>query len=444
VAIARVLVLGAGFIAGPLVRYFFEQPEIEIKIGDASVSKAEDLVRGHPRGKTLEIDLRDEERLKKEVVQSDLVISLVPYVFHPLVARVCIASHKNMVTTSYVSDAMNKLDPAAREAGVTILNEVGLDPGIDHMEAMRIIHRLREEGGEVLGFISYCGGLPAPEANTNPFGYKFSWSPRGVLLAGTNSARYLKDGVEIFVPSRDLFDHYFPILIKGLPDFEGYPNRDSIPYVDLYGIPETRTMIRGTLRYPGWCETLKKIVDLGLLGQEAVAWSGGTISGFLRTLSAVPESEDIERAVGKRLNLAPGSPIMERLRWLGLFGDEPVPPKKIAPLDVLEVLMSKKLRYEKDERDLVVLRHEFTARVSGRTERIVSTLTAFGIPGGDSAMARTVGLPAAVGGRLILEKKITRTGICAPVCPDIYGPILTELKSHGIDFSEERERIGEA
>ena len=246
------LVLGAGFVSGPLLRYFLDRPDVEVRIADVEAEKAKALVGDHPRGHALALDLNNEEALTKEISSADIVVSLVPHTFHPLVAQFCVAFGKNMVTASYLSDAIRALDSAARRAGIIILNEVGLDPGMDHMEAMRIIHDVKYQGGKILAFTSFCGGLPAPEANTNPFGYKFSWSPRGVLLASKNAARYLKEGKEVFMPAEDLFSRTATVSIKELGVFEGYPNRNSLPYIKLYGIPETQTMFRGTLRYPGW------------------------------------------------------------------------------------------------------------------------------------------------------------------------------------------------
>jgi saccharopine dehydrogenase (NADP+, L-glutamate forming)/spermidine synthase len=378
--------------------------------------------------------------LRKEIEDSEIVVSLVPYEFHPTVAKICIGLRKDMVTTSYASDALKTLDGEAQRAGVTILNEVGLDPGIDHMEAMRVIREVKDRGGKIVGFTSYCGGLPAPEANTNPFGYKFSWSPRGVLLAGKNAARYLKDGKEFHIPAEDLFDHFMMIPVEGLGDFEGYPNRDSLPYVELYGISETQTMFRGTLRYPGWCETLKKISDLGLLDQTERDLKGLSYAGFVKRVLGARQGQDMKKALRERLKIKPGSKVIDRLEWLGLLSRERLPIEKGSAFDLLEVLMLRKLQYEKGERDMIILRHEFIAQeAGGRKQRITSTLIDFGIPGGDSSMARTVGLPAASGTRLLLEGKIKRTGVCIPVHPEIYGPILDEIKNHGIIFKEDRK-----
>jgi len=438
----KILILGAGLVARPLVRYLLDQPDYEVEVASRTVSKAVKLIDNHPQGTASELNLKDEEGLKEKIAQADVVISMVPYSFHPKVAKYCIDYKKNMVTTSYVSEVMKNLDAEAKKAGILILNEVGLDPGIDHMEAMRIIHEVEENEGEIQSFISYCGGLPAPEANTNPFGYKFSWSPMGVLLAGKNSAQYLKDGEQIFIPDKDLFSHYSLINIEGLGEFEGYPNRNSLPYIQLYSIPSTKTMLRGTLRNKGWCPTLKKIVDLGLLDEGEGDWSGLTYKDFLNKLMNDPAEKDIKKALSNYLDIEESSDIISRFEWLDFLSDNPLPLTKGSALDILGAKMLEKLQYEEGERDMIILQHQFKASYPGdKKEKIISTLIDFGIPHGDTSMARTVGLPAAISTRLILEAKIQITGVHIPVIPEIYAPILQELKELGIIFKEKREDI---
>ena len=337
---------------------------------------------------------------------------------------------------------MKKLDGQAREAGILILNELGLDPGIDHMSAMKIIHEEREKGGVIEGFFSYCGGLPAPDANTNPFGYKFSWNPRGVAMAGKNNGRYLKDGNEVIVPGEELFAHYSIINVEGIGDFEAYTNRDSIPYIETYSIPETKSMFRGTLRYPGWCDTWKKMVDMGLLDeamQEGI--KGITYRDFLDKL--IQAEGNVEKALQEKYDIAESSDILKRFEWLGLLSDKTIELEKSSSLDVLVPLLLEKLKYEEGERDMIILRHEFFFDYpeEKRKEKIVSMLIDYGIPGGDTAMARTVSLPAAIGTKLILEGKIQEKGVRIPVGPEIYDPILEDLEKLNISFEEKRETV---
>jgi len=438
---SKVLILGAGLVAKPLVRYLLDH-DYDVVVASRTVSKAIRLIDNHPKGTPKELNLKNENALKQEVAGADVVISMVPYAFHTKVAKYCIDFGKHMVTTSYVSDAMGDLDGEARRAGILILNEMGLDPGIDHMEAMRIIHEVESAEAEITSFTSYCGGLPAPEANTNPFGYKFSWSPIGVLLAGKNPAEYRKDSEDVFIPSEDLFLNYVKIKIEELGEFEGYPNRNSLPYIDLYGIHSSRNVLRGTLRNSGWCQTMKKIVDLGLLNQEEIDWTGFTYKSFMRELINNPAEQDLRVALGQYLDLESGSEIIDRLEWLGLFEETPLSKSLASPLDIFGERMLEKLQYGEGERDMIILQHAFEARYSDdREEKIISTLIDYGIPHGDSSMARTVGLPAAIGTRLILEGKIDLTGVHIPVVPEIYRPVLEELKGIGIEFKEKREDI---
>ena len=436
----KILILGAGLVAGPLVKYLLDQPDFSVVVADVEVARARKLVAGHPRGQAELLDISDKTALAAAIGRADLVVSMVPYTFHPVVAALAVEQGKSMVTASYVSPAMRELDSRAREKGVVLLNEMGLDPGIDHMEAMRVIHEVHDSGGQVLSFTSYCGGLPAPEANTNPFGYKFSWSPRGVLLASKNSARFLKDGQIISIPSADLFARPEIISIPGLGEFEGYPNRDSVPYRETYGIPEAGSVLRGTLRYPGWCATLKKMVELGLLDETPKDRTGGTFRGLMMELAQAAPGGDVRGAVAAWLGLDSGSEILSGLDWLGLFEERKLPAEKGSALDNLAGLMIEKLAYAGGERDMIVIQHEFLARAeSGRNERIVSTLIDYGVPGGDSSMSRTVGLPAAIAARLILEGKIRMTGVQVPVHPEIYGPVLEELGTLGVHFEEKRQ-----
>ena len=438
----KVLILGAGLVAKPLVRYLLDQPDFKVEVASRTVSKAIKLVDNHPDGTAKELNLKNEEGLRDEVANADLVLSMVPYAFHPKVAKYCIDFRKQMVTTSYVSEIMKNLDDEAKKAGILILNEVGLDPGIDHMEAMRIIHEVEEKGGEIISFTSYCGGLPAPEANTNPFGYKFSWSPIGVLLAGKNSAQYQEDGQQVFIPSESLFEDFKIVPIEGLGDFEGYPNRNSLPYIDLYKIGSTRTMLRGTLRNLGWCKTMKNIVDLRLLDEEEKDWTGMTYAGFLRNLLDESAETDLMKALASKMGMEENSDVIQRLEWLGLLEEKPLPVEKGSALDIIGALMLEKLQYETGERDMIVLEHTFVASYpDGKKEKITSTLVDYGISGGDSSMARTVGLPAAIGTKLILEGKIQEVGVHIPITPAIYVPILEELKGMGIAFSEKKEWI---
>jgi saccharopine dehydrogenase (NADP+, L-glutamate forming)/spermidine synthase len=403
---ARALVLGAGLVSGPLVRYLLDRGH-DVTVASRTVEKAERVIGGHERGSPVKFNIAEDPGLEEMTHDHDITVSLLPYTHHVSVAKACIEAGKPMVTTSYISNAMKALDGEAKDAGVILLNEMGLDPGIDHMEAQRVIDEIHENGGTINGFISYCGGLPAPEANTNPWGYKFSWSPKGVVLASRNSARFKKNGKIVEIPGKELFANYEMIDIEGLGTFEGYPNRDSVPYAEIYGIGGTDTILRGTLRNIGWCDTWKGLHDTGIL--EDVKPSGETFSEMMAGL--IPDNGDLKDRIGKNIH------------------------DKVSSVDALSILLEEKLQYGENERDMIVLQHTFHAQMPDGPEVTKCTMIDYGIPGGDSAMSRTVGLPAAIGMDMILSGELQGlTGIHIPTHPRIYKPALERLRDMGIEF----------
>jgi saccharopine dehydrogenase-like NADP-dependent oxidoreductase len=441
----KVVVFGAGMVAGAHVEYLLEHG-FEVTVASRTLSKAQELVKGHPNGHAVAVNSDDHAAMEDIIRRHDLAVSLLPYVYHPEVAKLCVKHGVHMVTTSYIKPAMAELDQDAKNAGVILLNEMGVDPGIDHMLAMRVIHQVQGQGGKITKFISWCGGLPAPEANTNPFGYKFSWAPRGVLLAGKNPAHYLWDGQEVDIKAGTLFNTSWPLSFEiedhGM-EFEGYPNRDSMPYMDAYGIQGTQTMFRGTVRNVGWCTTLSKVSDLGLLDEAPRDdLDGLTWAQFTRKL--VGGNGDLKTDLAAKLGLDVNAKPVTDLEWLGVFSDEPLPAGPKASIDILCAVMLQKMVYAPGERDLLILRHQFEAEYPDRIEKISSTMIDFGIPNGYTSMARTVGLPAAIGVRLILEDKINLTGVVAPMMPAIYEPVLKELEELGLHFEEKWEELAKA
>ncbi|MBN2198863.1 MAG: saccharopine dehydrogenase NADP-binding domain-containing protein [Candidatus Aminicenantes bacterium] len=433
----RVLVLGAGMVAGPLVEYFLRRDSFEVTVADIVPERALRLTAGHPRGRSAALDIEDDARLSSLIAAGDLVVSFVPFPHHPRVAGHCLARGRNLLTASYLSADIKAMDKEAAAKGLIFFNEAGLDPGLDHMEAMRIIDRVRGEGGRVESFVSYCGGLPAPEANTNPFGYKFSWSPSGVLMSCGNAARYLRDGKEIFLPAEKYLDEPARIAIERLGDLEGYPNRDATTYLDAYGIHGAQTVLRGTLRYPGWCRTLKRMREWGLLDDRPRDASLRSYKEFASAKIGLPGAANPADVLKTRFPQEEDVRVVDRLEWLGAFADRPLPPGPRNGLEILAGLMAENMSYRPGERDLVVLRHEITSLFpGGRKETTVSTLTHYGLPEGDSAMARTVSLPAAICGRLILEGAVRQKGVVIPVRAEVYRPVLEELEGYGIRFEE--------
>lgn len=437
----KVLVLGAGLVSGPLVRHLLERGTYSVVVATRTVSKAITLIDGNPRGTAVALDVTNEARVEELVREADLVISLLPYTHHVMVAGHCLSYGKNMVTTSYISDAMRGLGDRASERGIIILNECGLDPGIDHMSAMRIIHDVERRGGEIRSFSSCCGALPAHVSNNNPFGYKFSWSPRGVVLAGKNAASYLKDGAVVEIPGPELFDNYEFKTVPGVGVFENYPNRNSLPYSKLYGIGEAHTVYRGTLRFPGWCETLKKIAELGLL--DETDRDGIKDRSYYRLVrEIVGEEGTIHEAAARFLHIDPHCAIIKRLDWLGLFSHDLVSGSDRSLLDILATRMLDRMKMDDGDVDMCVLFHEFLAEFpDGTREHLTSTLLVHGIPGGDTAISRTVALPAAIAAEMILEGKITVKGVHLPIIPEVYRPILDKLESFGISFKERAEKV---
>jgi len=441
----KVVVFGAGLVVRAHVRYLLEQG-FEVTVASRTVSKAEAILGGHPRGTPMAFDIdREPERLRGIVAGHDVAVSLLPWAYHPQVARACLDTGKHMVTTSYVKEPMKALDAEAKARGVILLNELGVDPGIDHMTAMQVINRVHAGGGVVTTFQSYCGGLPAPEANDNPLGYKFSWSPRGVILASLNSARFRRDARVVEVPGEELMDCVWkvPVEIEGrVEELQGYPNRDSLPYIEYYGIDPRDEMFRGTLRNPWWCGALKQMARIGLLRTDPIdGVEGLTYGQLVARLTGLGAGSGLKEAVADWLGIDAGGPVMGAMEWLGLFGGDPLPGPK-APVDILTARMLEMMSYAEGERDMLVLQHTFVAEYPDRKERIRSTMIDFGIPGGDSSMNRTVGLPAAVGVRFILEGRLTQPGVLVPVMASFYEPALEELQRLGIHFSEKVETIG--
>lgn len=435
----KVLVLGAGLVARPLVQYLLGK-NYEVICASRTVAKAQALFGAHPHGKAHALDLGDEVRLGEFIAACDLAISLVPPPLHPVVARNCLAHGKPMITTSYVSPEMAALDDQARRKGLLLLNEIGVDPGIDHMSAMRIIDDVKRRGGTIKAFKSYCGGLPAPQHNDNPFGYKFSWAPRGVLMASRNGAQYLQDGRKVMVESLRLFRDMHVLQVPGCGDFEAYPNRDSVSYQSVYGLEGIATLFRGTLRNMGWCDCIYNYRQQGLLELDPIEVKDRTYAELMRDHLGAAAGEDLRAAFARKAGLPVDSLPAWNLHWLGMFSDRKVKGEQTTMLDAMGDLMFEKLAFKPGELDLIVLFHDFQAVFpDGHKERITSQLIDFGQPGGDSAMSRTVSLPAAIAAHMLLQGQITETGVLRPVLPGIYNPVLDELATLDIACREQTE-----
>ncbi|MBU1101342.1 MAG: saccharopine dehydrogenase NADP-binding domain-containing protein [Bacteroidetes bacterium] len=436
----NILLLGAGLVARPLVKYLLEQ-KFNLTIADKDLARATEMVGNNPNGTITDLDVNDTKSLSDLIKKHDLVISLLPYTFHYKVAGICLEHKKHMVTTSYVSAEMRALHPIARDKGILLLNEIGVDPGTDHMSAMKVIDTVKAEGGKIVSFESVTGGLPAPESNDNPFGYKFSWSPRGVILAGRNNAQYIKDGKHIEIEGKDLFNNYWSDEVKGLGTLEVYPNRDSILYRDLYDLHDAKTVFRGTYRNPGWCQTLYNIAKLGYLNlDENESLHGKTMAELTAMLIGKNSTEDILRNTAAFLGIDAECEPISKMNWLGLFDDLAVKADFPTYLDMLAKLMNNKMQYAAGEQDMIVMKHKFIAEYTdGKQKEITSTMINKGIPNGDSSMARTVSLPAAIGAEMIAKGVIKKAGVFIPIQTEFYNPILKKLETMDIKFIEEEK-----
>jgi saccharopine dehydrogenase-like NADP-dependent oxidoreductase len=422
-------------VSRPIVHYLSSQQGFEITVASRTVSKAEALVEGRSNARALALNVKDEAAVERLVSEHDIAVSLLPATEHVKVAKMCLKHAKHMSTTSYITAEMQALHEQAEASGLAIVNECGVDPGLDHMSAMRVIHGAERNGGKVVSFRSYCGGMPAPEANTNPIGYKFSWAPRGVLVAATNPARFLRDGKPVEVPGGELFAAPEIVEVPSAGTFEGYPNRDSLPYREMYGLADLRTIFRGTLRNQGHCEAWYPWVRLGLLDQTPRSdLKGKSYLEFMR--SFVDGAAETKQALAAKLGVTVDAPTIAKLDWLGMFENEPLAVSEGGNVDVMSARMLERCRFAEGERDMIAMQHEFTIEYPDRTEEARSSLVDFGIPGGDTSMARTVSLPVAIATRKILDGSLTERGVVAPVKPETYNPILDELETMGIAFNE--------
>lgn len=431
----KVLILGAGMVAKPLAGYLLKN-NIEVTMASRTKSKAEAIISEHKNGTALEWLTDDLGKLDNLVSGHDLIVSLLPYEHHLRVASFCIRYNKNMVTTSYVSDEMKALDEEAKNAGILLLNEIGVDPGFDHMTAMRIIDKVHESDGKVKEFYSLCGALPAPEEADNPLGYKFSWSPRGVLKASNNGATYRKNGQIVEVPTEDLFKNPLQIEFSEVGKLEVYPNRDSLIYADLYNLQEAETVYRGTFRYPHWCESLDIMKKLGLLSHEILNFENKNYKQVIAEKIGV-YPKNVKEKIAEKMNIDLDHPAIVSLDWLGYFDNDIINKKEGSTFDLTAEMMMQKMMLPKNGKDMVVMLHSFLIeKINGEKEVIKSQMVDFATEQ-DTSISRTVALPAAIAVKLMLENKINAKGVRIPVDKAIYEPVLKELEELGISMKEE-------
>lgn len=436
----KVAIIGAGKMTKPLVDYFIDKCGYQVFMVNRTVAKAEEVINGRKLGTAFRWSADETDALDSVVSQSDIVISMVPKPMHINVAKSCLRCNKNMVTTAYEIPELMALEKEVKEKGLLFLNELGEVPGIDHFGTQLLLDEINKEGGKILSLKSYGSGLPAHEFNNNPMLYKFSWDPRTVFVAAQTAAQYIENGKKIKVPGDKLFTHFWLTEVEGLGTFETYPNKDVEKYIKPFGLPDNITFYRGLLRYSGYCNNLRSIMELGFLGKDTDHdFSNVTYLQLMASLIGSDNTKDLELKVAKYLIVYENADIIHRLKWLGLFDDRPIDIKEGTKLDVLLDRMIKRMSYEPHESDMIILHIEVIAEFkNGRKEKRLATMVNRGIPHGDSAMSRAVALPAAISARLILEGKIKATGLrMPPNLPELYKPVLDELESFGFTFKRQ-------
>ncbi len=438
----KILILGAGLSATSLISYLLEiseEHEWEVTVADCVLAMAQKKVGNNKNGRAIEFNVNDEKQRSDEISRADLVVSMLPASMHPIVAKCCVSFNKHMVTASYVSDEVKALDKEAKEKGLILLNEVGVDPGIDHMSTMQVIDRIKAQGGDMISFRSYTGGLVAPKYDNNPWSYKFTWNPRNVVLAGQGVAQLIVNGKYKYIPYNQLFKRTVRAHILDVGEFEGYPNRDSLKYRKIYGLDNIPTMLRGTLRRPGFCKSWDIFVQLGMTDDTYTLENSEnmTYRDFINTYLRYEENIFVENKLCSYLDINPDSYSIYLLRWLGVFSEKKVELKNATPAQILQKLLEEKWALDKEDKDMIVMQHKFGYVQDGEEKEITSSMVFIGKDNENTAMSLTVGLPAAIAVKLIMTGKITTPGVHIPVTKDIYEPILEELKELGIEFIEE-------
>ena len=439
----NILLIGAGRSATVLIRYLLalcQEKGWKLRVGDLSEEVAAQKIGGHPHATTLRFDIHDQQIRESEIARADLVISMLPASFHEIVAKACLKHRRHLLTASYVPDQIRLMDAAVREHGLIFLMECGLDPGIDHMSGMKMIHQIRDAGGTLTGFETFAGGLLAPSEADNPWQYKFTWNPRNVVLAGTGGVKFIQENAYKYIPYHRLFRRTEVLHIPGHGYFEGYANRDSLKYLDLYGLRGIRTLFRGTLRRPGFCKAWDIFVQLGATDDsyEMEDVSSMTHRDFINAFLAYNPHDSVELKLAHYLQLEMEGEEMYKLRSLGLFEREPIGLMQGTPAQVLEHILKKNWTLNPVDRDMIVMLHLFDyLDAEQQVHRLQSHMVTLGEDAQHSGMAKTVGLPLGIAARMILEDRLDIRGVCLPTLPEIYRPILKELEAQGIHFVEQ-------
>ena len=438
---ASILILGAGRSSSALIDYLLRRASEfnwRVTVGDVSVAAARDRIGNSSHGVAVAFDILQES--SNEIIQeSDVVISLLPAPLHPEVARKCLLFGKHLLTASYVSNEMKSFHAEAKHKGLLFLNECGLDPGIDHMSAMQVIDRIRNDGGDLYSFESFTGGLIAPDTDPgNPWRYKFTWNPRNVVMAGQGTAKFLQNGQYKYIPYQQLFKRITPVSVPGFGDYEGYANRDSLKYRETYGLEKIKTMLRGTLRNRGFCSAWDVLVQLGCTDDTYLLDDVGNMThrDFINSFLDYHATLTAEEKLTQKFQLKLEGAELQRLQWSGLFEKQLVGLSKGTPAQILEHILNKRWKLVADDRDMILMWHRFRFMKEGKSREIQASLVTLGENAIQTAMAKTVGLPLAIAAKLLLHGKIKARGVVIPVTREIYEPILLDLKALGIELRE--------
>ena len=442
----NILVIGAGRSATALIKYLLShaaENQWFVTVGDSDLELAKQKVGNHTHGRAIWLDVHKPNDRREMIARVDVVVSLLPVYLHWDVAQDCIKLKKHLVNASYVTKEMYGLGEEAKRLDLIFMGEMGLDPGLDHMSAIQKINEIKAKNGKITAFRSYTGGLVAPESDNNPWNYKISWNPRNVVLAGQGTAQYLENDKHKYIPYNRLFTQFETVNIQGMGEFEMYANRDSLLYKDTYGIPNTPNIIRGTLRRKGFCEAWNALRKIGLTDNsypivdsesmsyhelmEAYVWKTGTGS--------------VKDRIANLVGTTPDSEIMHKLEYLGLFSKKKIKMPHASPAQILEQLLVEHLALEPEDKDMVIMQHEFDYSIARQRRRLTSTLVMKGENASDTAMSRLVGLPLAIFVKLMMQGKFSHTGVNIPIMKEAYEPVIEELKEYGVHFIEKDEKI---
>ena len=439
----KILIIGAGRSASSLIKYLLDKSEEEnlfVTIGDLSEELARKKTDNHKNSRAIAFDVFNEEDRKREIQNADVVISMLPAHMHVEVAKDCVTFKKHMVTASYISPEMQALDAAAKENNIVLMNEIGLDPGIDHMSAMKIMDEIRAQGGKIILFESFCGGLVAPESDDNLWNYKFTWAPRNVVLAGQGgAAKFIQEGTYKYIPYNKLFRRTEFLEVEGFGKFEAYANRDSLKYREVYGLENAKTVYRGTIRRVGFSKAWDVFVQLGMTDDTYIVDDSENMSyrDFVNLFLPYHPTDSVNIKLRWQLRIDQDDVFWDKLLELDLLNkDKKVGIKNATPAQILEKILSEKWTLQPEDKDMIVMYHKFGYKLNGEKKQIDSTMVCIGCDQTYTAMAKTVGLPVAIAALKILNGEISTPGVQLPISKEVYEPILKELEDYGVVFKE--------